>query len=101
MWQLATVRLPFTKLCVILQDYGSSERDKEGGRERRGVGVVGSNEEDETGGGGGDRGRPEKTDATTAAMALLDINSTEPHCASLIGNVSTFMLCLHHMLASK
>lgn len=53
MWQLATVRLPFTKLCVILQDYGPSELGKEGGRERRGVGVVGNNEEDETGGGGG------------------------------------------------
>lgn len=49
----------------------------------------------------GGRGRPKKTDATTVAVALLDINSPEPHCANLIGNVSAAMLCLHHMLASK
>lgn len=53
------------------------------------------------GGAVGERGRPKKTDATTVAMALLDINSPEPHCANLIGNVSTVMLCLRHTLASK
>lgn len=62
-------------------------------------------EVDGTGGsggrGGGKRGRPKKTDATTVAVALWDINSPEPHCANLIGNVSAVTLCRHHTLASK
>ncbi len=44
------------------------------------------------GGGMEGRGRPKKTDATTVAVALLDINSPKPHCANLIGNVSAVML---------
>lgn len=52
MWLLATVQLPFTKLCVVLQDCTAHLRgDGEGGREET------SGEEDETGGSGGERGR--------------------------------------------
>lgn len=68
--------------------------DEERVRERRGVGgVVRGVEEDDTGGvegaGGEAEGEgPGKTDATTVAMALWDINSPRPHCANLIGALS-------------
>lgn len=92
-------------VCRTARLHSPSERDEGGGRERRGDGGVRRGEEDETGGGGGScglkRGRPKKTDATTVAMALLDINSPVPHCANLIGNVGAVMLCLDHTLASK
>lgn len=105
MWLLATLQLPFTKLCVVVQDCtvhlsGMEEEEDERGEEWE----MRIGEEDETGGsgrGGGKRGRPKKTDATTVAMAFWDINSPEPHCANLIGNVSAAMLCHHHTLASK
>lgn len=96
---LAAVQLLSTKLRVVQQDRTVRPReiqeDKKEDEERWGGSAVGGASWRKK------RGRPKKTDATTAAMALWGINSPEPHCANLIGNVNAVTLCRSHTLASK
>lgn len=108
MWLLAAVQLASTKLCVVLQDRGPPLSEMDRWREEWGMkGEVKRMDRRWCGERGGVKVGvlPNKTDATTMAVVLWDINRLLIDSSHIVPNLLELavppMLCYHSMLASK